>query len=193
VKVLLGVSGSVAAIRASALTRALISAGNEVKVVITESAKYFCSGWGGGVLVYEDSHEWSGEYKLHESRVLHIDLREWADVFLIAPLTANTLGKLANGLADNLLTSVARAWDMNKFVFLAPAMNTNMWEHPATNEHLLKLVKWNPSLVIIPPIKKMLACGTEGMGAMAEIETIVETVMTVAPPKGEADVHAGYR
>lgn len=186
-KVLLGVTGSVAAIRASDLTKALTSLGHEVKVVVTGSADRFCSSWGGGVLVYKDSHEWSGEYKLHESRVLHIDLREWADVLLIAPLSANTLAKLANGLADNLLTNVARAWDMNKFIFLAPAMNTNMWEHPATNEHISRLVRWIPKLVVISPIKKMLACGVEGMGAMAEVSTIVEAVMSIVPPRVEPD------
>lgn len=71
---------------------------------------------------------------------IRLDLRKWADAFIIAPLDANTLAKIANGLADNLLTCVARAWDFNKPFYFAPAMNTCMWEHPLTNEHVKKLI-----------------------------------------------------
>jgi phosphopantothenoylcysteine decarboxylase len=93
-----------------------------------------------GVTVYTDQDEWS-MYKERGDPVLHIELRRWADAFLIAPLDANTMAKIANGLSDNLLSCVARAWDFNagKQFFFAPAMNTCMWEHPFTAEHIKKL------------------------------------------------------
>lgn len=176
--VLLGVTGSVAAIKAPQLVVGLIAAGHEVRVVTTNKAQNFLSIWnvGPNFRVLTDIDEWQKNYAVHESPVLHIELREWADLLLIAPLSANTLAKLANGLADNLLTCVARAWDMKKRVVIAPAMNTEMWNHPATFEHVMRLERWIPELDIIQPIKKLLACGTEGIGAMAEVESIVEVV-----------------
>src|SRR5205085_10485109 len=90
-----------------------------------------------------DEDEWPGRsdgrrYERGEP-VLHIELRRWADLLLIAPLDANTLAKLANGLADNCLTCVWRAWEPARPVVLAPAMNTLMWEHPLTGRHLRQL------------------------------------------------------
>lgn len=81
--------------------------------------------------VLRDDDEWSCWNK-REDPVLHIELRKWADVFLVAPLSANTLAKMANGLCDNLLTCVARAWDFKRPLLVAPAMNTLMWESPFT-------------------------------------------------------------
>ncbi len=177
-KILLGATGSVAAIRVPDLIDSFIVDGHDVQVIMTERATKFCKMWKipSLVRIWLDKDEWINEYKVHESPVLHIELREWADLFLVAPLSANTLAKLANGLADNLLTCVARAWDLNKPIVVAPAMNTQMWEHPATEEHLLRLDLWIPKLTIIEPIKKMLACGTEGIGAMAEVGDIVSMV-----------------
>jgi phosphopantothenoylcysteine decarboxylase len=129
---------------------------------------------------------------------LHIELRRWADLFLIAPLDANTLAKLAAGLADNCLTCVWRAWDPTRPVIIAPAMNTLMWEHPLTARHLRQLASdagagpapdtldveelmdWMnqkcPKLRVVPPISKRLACGDVGVGAMAEVKEIVQAV-----------------
>src|SRR5205807_1588870 len=94
-------------------------------------------------VVYLDEDEWpgrrAGQRYQREDPVLHIELRRWADVLLIAPLDANTLAKLATGLADNCLTCVWRAWDANRPVVLAPAMNTLMWDHPLTGRHLQQL------------------------------------------------------
>src|SRR4029077_5091902 len=94
-------------------------------------------------LVILDEDEWPGQTEgrhwEREQPVLHIELRRWADLFVIAPLDANTLAKLANGLADNCLTCVWRAWDATRPVVLAPAMNTLMWQHPATVRHLRQL------------------------------------------------------
>ena len=98
------------------------------------------------------------------------------DVFIIAPLDANTLSKISVGQTDNLLTSVARAWDFSssKKIVFAPAMNTKMWEHPVTSPQVETLKSWG--YVEVPPIAKMLACKTFGMGAMAEPATIVDIV-----------------
>src|SRR5205823_969202 len=86
-----------------------------------------------------DEDEWPGQKYQRGDTVLHIELRRWADLFLVAPLDANTLAKLANGLSDNCLTCVWRAWDPARPVMLAPAMNTLMWEHPLTARHLRQL------------------------------------------------------
>src|SRR5262249_18710109 len=139
-----------------------------------------------------------GERYHRDDPVLHIELRKWAELLLIAPLDANTLAKLACGLADNCLTCVWRAWDPARPVMLAPAMNTLMWEHPLTIRHLLQLAagagardlakdlpvedlldEMNqrcPKLRIIPPVSKRLACGDIGVGAMAEVKEIVQAV-----------------
>ncbi|CAO3665087.1 unnamed protein product [Umbelopsis ramanniana] len=94
---------------------------------------------------------------------------------VLAPLDANTLAKVATGLCDNLLTCVLRAWDPAKPVLVCPAMNTNMWTHPFTAKHLETLESFL-SYKIIAPISKLLACGDLGVGAMAEVETIVEEI-----------------
>ena len=106
----------------------------------------------------------------------HIELRKWADQLVIAPLSANTLAKLAHGMCDNLLTSVVRAWDRTKPIVIAPAMNTHMWDHPATTEHLAALQRWYPHLTIVDPVAKRLACGDDGLGALAPIDAIVAAV-----------------
>nr|XP_060611535.1 phosphopantothenoylcysteine decarboxylase isoform X4 [Anolis sagrei ordinatus] len=96
---------------------------------------------------------------------------------LVAPLDANSLAKVANGLCDNLLTCVIRAWDLSKPLLFCPAMNTAMWEHPITAQQVEKLKGFG--YVEIPCIVKKLICGDEGRGAMAEVSTIVEKVKAV--------------
>ena len=108
-----------------------------------------------------------------------VQLRKWADLLLIAPLSANTLAKLAGGLADNLLTCVARAWAFSKPLLVAPAMNTAMWEHPLTASQLALLVTWG--VRVVPPVVKVLACGDEGRGAMASVADIVCAVRESTP------------
>src|SRR5271165_3297867 len=145
--ILLGVTGSVATIRTPDLFRRLKQVGHQVKVVATQAALYFFDPAAIGPLdpdtpsrnpqvVIVDADEWPGRdigkrYE-RDDPVLHIELRRWADLFVIAPLDANTLAKLANGLSDNCLTCVWRAWDTSRPVVLAPAMNTFMWQHPLT-------------------------------------------------------------
>jgi phosphopantothenoylcysteine decarboxylase len=119
--------------------------------------------------------------------VLHIDLRRWADVLVIAPLSANTLARISNGLCDDTLTCVARAWEFGrpavkaKPIILAPAMNTAMWLHRLTQQQLDMIRGFYGAgdasmLRVVQPQSKMLACGDIGDGALAEVPTIVETV-----------------
>ena len=110
--------------------------------------------------------------------MLHIELRNWSDVFIIAPLDANSLAKLAYGLSDNLLTCIARAWDIKtKHLLFCPAMNTGMWNHPSTEKNINILKEFG--YIEVPPISKLLACGEQGMGAMAEIDSIVNIIKEV--------------
>ena len=126
-----------------------------------------------------DADEWPGERYRRDDPVLHIELRRWADLLVIAPLDANTLAKLAAGLADNCLTCVWRAWDMSRPIVLAPAMNTLMWEHPLTARHLRQVSTDARNLRIVEPITKGLACGDVGIGAMAEVDEIAARVSTI--------------
>nr|XP_045251744.1 phosphopantothenoylcysteine decarboxylase isoform X7 [Macaca fascicularis] len=116
-------------------------------------------------------------WKSRSDPVLHIDLRRWADLLLVAPLDANTLGKVASGICDNLLTCVIRAWDRSKPLLFCPAMNTAMWEHPITAQQVDQLKAFG--YVEIPCVAKKLVCGDEGLGAMAEVGTIVDKVKEV--------------
>jgi phosphopantothenoylcysteine decarboxylase len=200
--VLLCLTGSVASIKAEQLVEGLRSScAANVRVVATQRALHFLRCQQAveakrlSAAVYSDEEEWSS-WGARGDPVLHITLRRWADVLVIAPLSANTLAKLAAGLADNLVTCVARAWDFGRPVVVAPAMNTAMWEHPCTARHLAELQALG--MHIVPPATKRLVCGDTGIGAMAEVETIANAVLAClqahreepASPQREADVAA---
>ena len=203
-RVILGVTGSVAAVRAPALFAALRDQGHEVRAVATEPSLHFFDpaalgprDLSGGPL-YRDADEWPVGGYARGDPVLHIAFRHWADLLIVAPLDANTLAKFALGLSDNFLTCLFRAWDFARPVILAPAMNTLMWQSPVTLRHLRLLLAdhaesavseaWSfddvaevfarcaPRLVLVPPQAKRLACGDVGVGAMAEVATLAETV-----------------
>ncbi|XP_034639510.1 phosphopantothenoylcysteine decarboxylase isoform X3 [Trachemys scripta elegans] len=148
----------------------------KVRVVTTERAKHFYNPQEIPVTLYSDTEEWQ-LWKGRTDPVLHIDLRRWADLMLVAPLDANTLAKIANGICDNLLTCVIRAWDMTKPLLFCPAMNTAMWEHPITAQQVEQLKDFG--YTEIPCVVKKLVCGDEGRGAMAEVWTIVEKVKAI--------------
>ncbi len=165
-KILLGVTGSIAIYKSLELIRLYIKAGANVRVLMSEAAREFISPLTFEALTRQrvltkESESWSDGYN-------HIDLGKWADLFVIAPATANTINKLSNGLADNLLLSTALAYKRPKL--LAPAANTNMYKNPFTEASLkmLKLANYE----VINPVKKQLACMDEGEGALAEVEDI---------------------
>lgn len=205
--VLLGATGSVAAVRVPQLVEELAASGHAVKVVSTSAALYFFDPAplrAAGQLT-TDADEWPGRADgaryTRGDAVPHIELRKWADLFLIAPLDANTLAKLAVGLCDNCLTCVWRAWDPARPVVLAPAMNTLMWQNTFTKRHLRSLAAdagaghipghladdalvqqindRSSTLRIVGPITKALACGDTGIGAMAEVPDVVAAVQSV--------------
>ncbi|KAK6924722.1 Flavoprotein [Dillenia turbinata] len=173
-RILLAASGSVAAIKFGNLCHCFAEWA-EVKAVATKAALHFIEkeALPKDVTFYTDEEEWSSWSKIGDS-VLHIELRRWADIMVIAPLSANTLGKIAGGLCDNLLTCIVRAWDYSKPLFVAPAMNTFMWNNPFTEKHLMTLDELG--ITLIPPVTKRLACGDYGNGAMAEPSLIFSTV-----------------
>ncbi|KAL1348850.1 hypothetical protein AAHE18_07G110000 [Arachis hypogaea] len=173
-RILLAASGSVAAVKFANLCHCF-SEWAEVRAVATSASLHFIDREAipKDIILYIDENEWSSWTKLGDS-VLHIELRKWADIMVIAPLSANTLGKIAGGLCDNLLTCIVRAWDYSKPFFVATAMNTFMWNNPFTERHLIAIDELGISL--IPPVTKRLACGDYGNGAMAEPATIYSTV-----------------
>jgi phosphopantothenoylcysteine decarboxylase len=204
-KLLLGVTGSVAALKTPLLYQMLKDAGHTVRVIATRAALYFFDPQEvPRESLVLDADEWPGRDEgrrwQREEEVLHIELRRWADVLLIAPLDAHTLAKLAGGLADNCLTCVWRAWEPARPVVLAPAMNTLMWQHPATARHLRQLAAdmgaaphadvalddlpaWInehcPHLRLAAPESRRLACGDVGVGAMAALDAIMASVDSI--------------
>ncbi|CAO3630067.1 unnamed protein product [Cunninghamella echinulata] len=167
--ILVGATGSVASIKIPN-----IKPGINVKVVPTNAAHFFFKDLEVDAQVHTDAEEWD-LWKQKTDPVLHIELRKWADIMVIAPLDANTLAKIASGLCDNLLTCVLRAWDTTKPVVVCPAMNTHMWTHPFTAKHL-SVLEDDFRFKIVAPISKLLACGDTGVGGMAEPETIASKV-----------------
>ena len=160
--VLLGITGSISAYKACEVARLFIKAEAEVHVIMTPSAERFVSALTFEALtrnpvLTETTESWA-------SKLNHIDMGKMADVFVIAPATANTLNKLSKGIADNILLQTALAF--NKPLLVAPAANTNMMEHHYTVGSL-KMLAVN-EVVIIKPQSKLLACGDEGNGALAE-------------------------
>ncbi len=168
-KILLGVSGSIAIYKSLELLRLFKKAGAKVKVIPTPAAKRFITpltfeGTGSEEVLDEQTESW-------HNRNNHIHVGEDYDILVIAPATANTINKLSNGIADNLLLQTALAFDKPKI--LAPSMNTKMYTNRFT-EASLKLLRLN-GYQIIEPVAKELACGTEGIGAMTEVEDIFYT------------------
>ena len=165
-KILLGVTGSIAAYKSILLTRLLIKAGAEVKVIITESSKDFVTPLSLATLSRNPvlSTLFEGDTWAN-----HVELGRWADIFLIAPLSCNTLAKMAGGLCDNLMLAVYLSATCP--VVVAPAMDEDMWHHAATKSNIAKLIAFGN--LIIPVEKGELASGLYGDGRMAEPEAIL--------------------
>jgi len=165
-KILLGISGSIAAYKSILLTRLLIKAGAEVKVVMTPAAKDFVTPLSVSTI---SKNEVFSELTQNDTWTNHVQLGRWADVMLIAPLSCNTLAKMANGLCDNLL--LATYLSAVCPVVVAPAMDEDMWKHPSTKVNVEKLQSFGNW--VIPVEKGELASGLYGDGRMAEPEHII--------------------
>ena len=166
--ILLGISGGIAAYKVLELCSRLKKEGANLKIIMTKGACEFVSPLSfetmGKCIVYSDMFEG------HHDRVYHIDLPKWADVFLVAPLSANTLAKMTYGIADNMLSASLLACD--KDIIVAPTMNTNMLNNKATQENLKKIKE--RGIHIINPNSGLLACDTRGDGRMEEPVNIVK-------------------
>ena len=170
-KIVLGVTGGIAVYKAVDLVSRLRKQGAEVRVVMTDHAKEFVtpltfkeiSGNKVAVSMWESNQEFNVE---------HIALANWADVFIVAPATANIIAKMACGIADDLLSTTLLAAQAP--IIVCPAMNTGMYNHPATQENLGKLQ--SREVTIMPPAVGMLACGVSGPGRLPEPQQIVEFV-----------------
>jgi phosphopantothenoylcysteine decarboxylase/phosphopantothenate--cysteine ligase len=168
-KIVLGITGSIAAYKACLIIRALIKQGAEVQVVITPAGKEFITPITLSALTHKPvvSEFFSQRDGTWNS---HVDLGLWADAMLIAPATASTIGKMANGIADNML--ITTYLSMKAPVFIAPAMDLDMYAHPSTQQNLKTLQGYGNH--IIEPQSGFLASGLEGKGRMEEPECIVE-------------------
>jgi len=180
-RVLLGVGGGVAAYKAAELARLLQERGCSVQVVMTEAAQQFVQPLTFAALTGQKvitslwaSEQGSGDATL-SSAVEHIAVAEDHDVLLIAPATANLLAQMANGLAGDFLTTTYLAFTGR--VILAPAMNTNMWNHPATRANL-RILR-DREHTIVGPADGLLACGSVGPGRLATPESIANAVLDV--------------
>jgi len=169
--IVLGVCGSIAAYKAADLTSKLTKAGHNVFVVMTEHAQEFV-----GEITFKTLSRNPVTKNLFDEKQSwhpgHIQLADDADLILIAPATANVIAKLANGIADDALTSIVLA--SRAKILIAPAMNGKMWEHAATKENVRKLTNFGARF--IGPEEGILACGYEGLGRLWEVDGILAEV-----------------
>jgi phosphopantothenoylcysteine decarboxylase / phosphopantothenate---cysteine ligase len=170
-KILLCVTGGIAVYKAAALTSKLVQTGAQVKVILSESAEKFVTPLTFQALsrheVYVDTFD-----EKNPRVIAHIDLADWADLILVAPATANTIAKIASGIADNMITTTLLA--ATAPVWIAPAMNVHMYEHPAVKKNISLLAEYGYQF--IEPSEGYLACGYIGKGRLEEPEKIVELV-----------------
>lgn len=171
-RVLVAITGGIAAYKLGFAVRSLVEAGGEVRVAMTDSAQSFVGPatfealCGKAVMTGFDSGQ---------GAVDHIELGRWAQVVLVAPATANTLAKMAHGIADNAVTSVLLA--TRAPIVVAPAMNDGMWEHPATRQNLVTLKE--RGVTVVGPDSGALAEGYDAIGRMVEPSALVDAVITV--------------
>ena len=175
-KITLAVSGSISAYKAADLTSQLTKAGHEVTVIMTKAATAFITPLTLQALSKNLVHT---DIMLEENpaSIKHIDVAKETDLFLVAPASANTIAKLAHGLADDMLSAVALAIPAGVPKLIAPAMNTNMYLNLATQDNLEKLARFGYQE--IKPREALLACGDFGTGALAELDVILERVKEI--------------
>jgi len=175
-KVLIGVSGGIAVYKICDVVRLLIKNACEVRIIMTDNAKRFVTPLTFEVLSRNPVPD--GMFtKRHDPNVEHIEMSSWCDLFLIAPATANILGKLASGIADDLLTTIAMAVPKEKPGILAPAMNVHMWGNSIVQRNIRILTQEeDKKYQIVEPVEKELACGYVGIGGLADPSEIVDAV-----------------
>ena len=179
-EIVLGVTGSIAAYKAVELLRELVKAGASVKVVMTESARRFVAPLTFATLSRQEvmTDLFTLDY---DAKIRHIAATEGADLLLVAPATANVIGRFARGLADDLLTNLFLA--STRPVLLAPAMDADMYRHPAVQENLERLRTWG--VRIVGPAEGELASGMWGPGRLAEIQEILKAVTEILQPTND--------
>ncbi len=184
-RILIGISGGIAAYKVCEVISALAKQGFEVRAILTQAAQAFITPLTVSTLcrhpAYTDDMFWQATH----DRPLHIELGEWADLFVLAPLTANTLAKLVYGMADNLLNNTVLASTCP--VLLAPAMNTDMWEQPPVQQNW-QAIQTQPRIHSSAPSAGILACDRVGTGRMAEPATILAHIESLLYTKGQRDL-----
>ena len=170
-RIVVGITGGIAAYKAPELVRLLVKAGHEVRCAATEHALQFVTRVSletvSGAPLYHDLFASGGTE--------HISLKDWGDMLVVAPATANIIGKVASGIADDALSTLLLAFSQ-KPVVMAPAMNSLMWAHPAVQRNVALLKSWG--IRMVGPEEGELACGTSGVGRMAEPSAIVDAVLS---------------
>ena len=185
--ILVGISGGIAAYKIPELIRSLVKAGAEVRVATTKNALEFVTELTlqtvSGSRVYSDVFA-----AINEHSTEHISLPDWCDAMIVAPATANVLGKMAAGIADDALTTTIASCVARKPMVIAPAMNDKMWENPATQKAIETIRSWE-NVTVIEPAEGVLACGAVGKGRMPEIEDLQEALEYALTPKTMAGQH----
>lgn len=180
-KILMGVTGGIAAYKAADLARTLVKRGHQVRCCLTDAGSRFITPLTLATLTGEPCFGANPEY--HEwrpnPRVEHVDLARWAEVVAVVPATADILAKTAHGLADDLLSTVLLA--ATGKVLWAPAMNKAMWGHPAVQANVERLRTFGHT--IVEPVEGLLACGEEGTGKLADLEDILEAIEALGLPE----------
>ena len=186
-RILVGISGGIAAYKIPELIRLLIKAGAEVRVTTTPNALQFVTELTlqtlSGHSVYSDVFA-----AINEHATEHISLPEWCDAMIVAPATANVLAKMAHGIADDALTTTIASCVARKPVLVAPAMNDKMWENPATQQAVATIRSWE-NVRVLEPAEGLLACGTSGKGRMPEVEELQEALEYVFAPQDMVGQH----
>lgn len=184
-KILLAVTGSIASYKSYDVARALVKNGHEVKVVLSRGALEFIKPetfrYLGVQEVYLPTDDFVPSHLKGPATVLHVELAKWADKVAVAPLSANTLSRIALGLNNDLLVSLVLALPTRPLL-LFPAMNTQMWMNPRVQEHIAKL-QLEPNIQVINPVSGLLACGDVGSGKFPETSAVVDLIETIDPLK----------
>ncbi|MGC6769871.1 phosphopantothenoylcysteine decarboxylase [Enterococcus sp. LJL51] len=174
--ILLGVSGSISAYKSADITSRITKMGYEVEVIMTNNSTKFITPLTLQALSKNPVHTDVME-EIYPEQINHIELAKKADLFLVAPASANIIGKLANGIADDMLSTVALALKTEVPKLIAPAMNTYMYQNPIMQRNLKLLIE--AGYEEIEPREALLACGDFGKGALADVDTIVAEVNRV--------------